>query len=91
MGVFTVPLSKVLVITTVIIFPQSPGAGTLFVTLIQNSASRHYWVVPNSGPTQLQFPTGVVIAPGYQLKVQNGVSSAGAIRVKIMGYIAKDK
>lgn len=89
-GVFTVPPNKVLVITSVQIFPQNPGAGTLKVRLIQDSRAREYWVVPNNLPTQLHIPTGLVIAPGYSLKIENYPDSAGSIRVKIVGYIARD-
>ena len=90
MGVFTVPPNKVLVITNVKIFPQNPGAGTLKVRLIQDSRAREYWVVPNDLPTQLHIPTGLVIAPGYSLKIENYPDSAGPIRVDMIGYIVKD-
>ena len=87
-GVYTVPSGKVFVITAVIVFPQSPGSGTLYVTLSQNSAARDYWVLPNSQPTELTFPSGLVIAPGYSMKIYNGSSGAGSIRVLINGYVA---
>lgn len=90
-GVFTVPSGKVLIITTVMIFPQSPGAGTLQVRLIQNSAARHYWVVPNNVPSQILYPTGLVIAPGYSLKMENYSTSSGSIRIIINGYISKNR
>ena len=91
LGAFTVPSNRVLVITAVMIFPQSPGAGTLKVRLDQNTASRHVWYVPNDVPTQIFYPTGLVIAPDYSLKIYNYGTSSGSIRVHINGYISKNK
>lgn len=90
-GVFTVPADKVFVIKSVGIYPQNPGAGDIYLWLVQNNAIREYWIVPNDHPTQIQLPdnTGIVIASNYTLSIKNGNSSAGAIRVDIFGYISR--
>ena len=85
-GVYTVPTGKYLVITSLTIFPQSPGAGNLYIQLAQNSAARKYWIVPNAQPTHLTFGPGMLVAPGYSLKIYNKAGGAGAIRVHIYGY-----
>jgi hypothetical protein len=90
-GAFTVPIGKVFVITTVMIFPQTPGAGTLYVQLFQNSTAREYWVVLNSQPTSIQIPTGIVVGPEYTISIKNRSESSGNIRVSVFGYLAKDR
>lgn len=90
-GAFSVPTGMVFVITSVMIFPQTPGAGTLYVQLLQNSSAREYWVVPNSQPTFIQIPTGLVVGPEYTISITNRSESSGNIRVSVFGYLAKDR
>jgi len=88
-GIFTVPNDKYLVITAISVFPVNPGSGTVQVQLLQNTLARKYWVLPNSEPTQLSFGHGLLIAPGFALKIKNFTSSAGPIRVGVYGYLTK--
>jgi hypothetical protein len=87
-GVFTVPGGQVFVITDVIIFPQSPGPGTLSVSLDQDNRAREFWVIPRDGPFQLHLSTGLVIGSGFSLRIRNGVGGASSIRVLITGYLS---
>jgi len=91
-GVFQVPEGKVAVITTVQVFPQNPGAGTIYLTIRHHVEDRYYWVLPNSEPTQLHFSPGIIVGGAfYTLGAVNSVSSAGAVRVKMYGYLTDDK
>ena len=91
-GVFQVPEGKVAVVTTVQVFPQNPGAGTIYLTIRHQFEERYYWVLPNSEPTQLHFSPGMIIGGAfYSLSAANGASSAGAVRVKMYGYLTDDK
>jgi hypothetical protein len=91
LGDFTVPDGKVLVISIVQIFPTNPTPGSLQVRLDQDTRARRYWVVPSDQPTQLLFPAGLIIAPGYTLEINNYAASASSIRVNAFGYITDDK
>jgi len=48
-------------------------------------------VVSNSGATQLEFPSGIVIGSGYSLHVENMDESAGPAIVWINGHLAEDE
>jgi hypothetical protein len=85
---FTVPTGKVLVITTIKVYPQVLGNGSIALNVL---GGREYFVVSQSQPTQLQFPSGLVIGPEVQLSVYNYPGSAASIRVSICGYLADDK
>ena len=85
-GTYTAPNNKVLVITNMIIFPQSPAAGVIKLTLVQNSVSRKYFVVPSNVPTTLFFGPGLLFPAGYSLKIENGSTSDSSIRVNMFGY-----
>ena len=87
-GTYTVPDGKVLVINSLQIFPQSLGTGTIRLYLIQNSVSRKFWVVPQSGPTFMNFSPGLIVDSGYRLEIRNSTSSAAGIRVSMYGYEA---
>ena len=89
-GDYTVPTGKYLVITSISIFPQSPGAGNIDMQLIQNSSIRSYWKIPNTQPTHLSFGPGMLIASGYSLDISNWGSSPGSIRVTIYGYLTNE-
>jgi hypothetical protein len=89
-GDYTVPTGKYFVITSVTVFPQSPGAGKIQMQLIQNSSVRSYWVLSNSQPTELSFGPGMLIAAGYSLNISNFASSPGNIRVAIYGYLTDE-
>lgn len=90
-GVFTIPPKRVFVITTVSVFPVSLGAGEVIMELKQGIATRTAWTFPSAQPTQLQFPTGLVVGPGVSMSVANSPASAGTVQVSISGYLAKDK
>jgi len=85
-GTYTVPNNKVLVITNMIINPQTPVAGQINLTLIQNSTSRRFFVVPSNEPTTLFFGPGLLISAGYSLEIRNGSTSDSSIRVIMFGY-----
>ena len=85
-GAFTVPSGKYLVITSLHVFPSNPGSGTITLQLVQNSSIRKYWVLPNAAPSYLSFGSGLLIAPGYSLKIHN-VSATHSFRVSIYGYL----
>jgi len=84
---FTIPAGKYLVITAMSVFPQSPGSGTVELQLVQNSAARKYWKLSNSEPSHLSFGPGMLIAPNYDLSINNFAASASSIRVAIYGYL----
>lgn len=86
-GSFVVPNGRYFVITAMSVFPVAPGAGTVELQLIQNSAARKYWKLSNLEPTHLSFGPGMLIAPNYALKIKNFNSSANSIRVSIYGYL----
>ena len=94
-GVYSVPAGKVLVITTVRIYPVNPGSGTLDVQLGQRiggtDRAREHWLLPNSEPTQFDFSPGLVIASGSTLLVRNRPGSAGPVYVGISAYEADDR
>ena len=94
-GLFTVPEGKVFVATSISVLPSQPGAGKIKGRLIQRrdggSAARDLWVVSNSGATQLEFPSGIVIGSGYSLHVENMDESAGPAIVWINGHLAEDE
>ena len=93
---FSVPEKAVLVINKVHIFPLTLGAGTISLELRQQRPEqslfiRSRWLVPRDQPTQLDFPTGFVIGPGHALSIRNLDTSDATVRVRIYGYLAKDR
>lgn len=94
-GIYTVPNKMVFVITDVWVFPQSPGPGMIKLTLEQEDASgavgRDTWTVSNQEPTQLRSSSGLVIAPGFSLRIANFFTSDGSAVIDIFGYEAKNK
>ena len=86
-GQVTVPAGKYLVITSMSVFPESPGAGIIEMQLIQGSAITAYWKLSNAEPSHLSFGPGMLIDSGYALAIKNYASSAGNIRVSLYGYV----
>ena len=86
-GQVTVPTGKYLVITSMSVFPMSPGAGTIEMRLIQNTSITDYWKLSNAEPSHLSFGPGMLIDSGYALTIENYTSSAGDIRVDLYGYV----
>ncbi len=86
-GQVVVPTGKYLVITSMSVFPESPGAGTIEMQLIQNSSITAYWKLSNAEASHLSFGPGMLIDSGYALTIKNRVSSAGNIRVSLYGYV----
>lgn len=86
-GEFTVPAGKYLVITSISVFPQSPGAGNIEMQLIQDSSVTSYWKLPNAQPSHLSFGPGMLIDTGYTLTIKNWATSPGNIRVSLYGYL----
>ncbi len=87
---YTVGAGKVLLLTDIVIFPQSPGPGYLQISLIQNDSFREYWVVPNSEPFVLNLTTGMDFSAGSILRFQSDLASAGPIRVMMTGFQVAD-
>jgi hypothetical protein len=90
LGAFTVPDGQVFVMTSLHVFPESYADGTLGVHIVQDTLTRSFYRVPASGPTQLQFPVGLVFAPGSALSIRNVFSGDPAIRATATGYLAPD-
>ncbi|HYA43010.1 MAG TPA: hypothetical protein VEF34_17030 [Syntrophobacteraceae bacterium] len=83
-GDFSVPKGKYAYIDSVVIFPQNPGTGTIYVTLLQGTSIRDAWVVPNNVPTQFYFPDGLAVlggSKGTTLSIKNGSTSSGPVQV----------
>lgn len=89
-GVYQIPNTRVLVIRRMIVFPETPGAGTLQVQFIQDNKARSFWVLPNDRPTQLQFEPGMVIEPGVSMSFNN-LGAAGDFSVELYGYVSRDR
>ncbi|MCF6187035.1 MAG: hypothetical protein L3J49_06105 [Desulfobulbaceae bacterium] len=86
-GQVTVPTGKYLVITSMSVFPVSPGTGIIEMQLIQNSSVTDYWKLSNAEPSHLSFGPGMLIDSGYALTIKNWASSGGNIRVNLYGYL----
>jgi hypothetical protein len=88
-GTFTVPSGHSFVITTVEIVPVSLSTGFTTLQLIQNGGTaRENWQVSNSTSiTQLQYPSGIVLAAGAQpqLSIFAGNGNPVGERVAIHG------
>lgn len=88
-GTFTVPAGQAFVVTSVEIRPVNPGAGTINISMAQSSCNclRENWLVPNTGTTVLQFPSGIVVTSGSTLSFSNNSNSPGLVSVVYRGYL----
>jgi hypothetical protein len=93
-GVFTVPPGQVLVLTDIVVLPQTPGPGSFFVNLFQSRGEdlvfRQIFSVPADGPFQLHLTTGLVIASGFSLRVRN-LASGQPFSVFMTGFLTADR
>ena len=95
-GLFTVPANKNFVITTVTFIPDVPSSNVIGVVLsladdgIATARIFDTWTVPMDHQTQLQFPTGLRVAPGFHFIIGNtGPAGENPIRVRINGYLVQ--
>ncbi len=89
LGSFTVPAGNVFVITSIVIKTQ-PISGSYSVNLGQRSGINRFRLelsVPANETKVFNFPTGLVIGPGFILNIYNGNSSPGSIDVNVIGYL----
>jgi hypothetical protein len=88
-GVFRVPRGKTFIMTDVIIIPLNPGAGRDRVHFAHSHTgrAREYWVFPNDRPFQAHFTTGLPMASGSTLSVENTASSASEVHTLISGFL----
>lgn len=88
---YTTPATQNLVITSIQLAPFVGDVGTTLRLALSNaSTGGEYgdWTVPGDSLTSLQFPTGIVVGPGVELKlVQIGDSSQAKFNVFIQGYL----
>ncbi len=90
LGAFTIPDGQVFVMTSLLVFPETYSSGSVGIHILQSSATRSFYRVSTSGPTQLQFSVGLVLAPGAALSIRNVYSGDPSIRVTATGYLAPD-
>ncbi|MEO8125649.1 MAG: hypothetical protein ABJF23_28605 [Bryobacteraceae bacterium] len=94
-GQFTVPAGQKLVITEADLTTNDSAGGTNSIQLIQrlgqNNAVREGWTFPSGGAVmrQLQFGSGIVIGPGYQIEInfQSTALITNGATITLRGYL----
>jgi len=86
---YKVPSGSYLVITSVDIIPDRPLGGLIIDTALYNSSGvdlRAEWKVSNGSTTVLQYPSGIVLPPGYIPTMENGGTQSATVVLR--GYLS---
>lgn len=90
---FVVPAGKVLVVTAIHLMPLTVvfKDDEIRITLRQGYRTRLDCAAPQSQPTFIQFPSGMIIAPGSISVYNSNLTNARTTNVYVYGYLTTDK
>ena len=92
-GLYVVPEKRLLVITSVHIFPQNLAPGAVDLILWQRRQvpfrdfARARWTVPQNEVTQLEISPGLLIGQDFDVSIRSNALNDSSVRVKLYGYV----
>ena len=90
---FVVPTGKVLVVTAIHLNPLTVyfKDDEIRIVLKQGYRTRLDCAAPQSQPTFIQFPSGLIIAPGSLSVYNSNLTNARTTNVYVYGYLTTDR